>query len=595
MRKILLSGLLTLPWQLLAQQQMCETTLQISHYQPQSCYYQYQQAQCQDVCSTADPEFNPSCFKQLALPCSLKTELLATAPGRQQRYPYRWVHLADLLAYPQLISELHLFQSALYAELYHEFVKAPAEVGFSPASDELKKENFRLSALTGLSAMTDPLRYAGLYRRYSLGKALESSFQHNLLYLKSQIDRYPYYQNAERLQLRTELDSLANNQLRFWQLTAASSLDAVLSSRIKQLNQRLEKYADTIRKLSPAHQQLLLAKSAVLEPFHPAAIQPCHNTICVNAIVKDSQDLLAQDGRLNQFEKLLTMLSNEALVLLQAYNDNYQPKDPTALTRPDFAGFVQKQWQSYLSAPSDTALQKLGTAINVAFTVQNVSGAEVFASLAATATETVQGFSTLAAYQQQPVLLCQQQRSIAPELQQIQQQMHQLAGEGRSIIRLMLKQGHSAELLSRLQEVMARISQLVARSNAIATVDQFNTDRNIHISWDLQSAAAGSLSTAATTVAIEYLEYDGMFWLPSMSATVQQLIPTITDISTLHGSLLPAAIGPGSPMHELDLVIRQTPYSGCQPGNKELKLVVRITDPTGDSQRKVLIAQLEQL
>jgi len=586
-------SVLLLPVHLWAADASCPLTVQIRDYQPKACYHQFNSQQCVDRCEGADPGFVAGCFRQLSLPCTISQRLLNTVPSSQARPPYRWIHVADLLADPTLVSGLQVVQQQLYTSLFNEFVLPPPEQGFSPASDELRKENFRLALMGSVTAATEPLKQAGLYRRLVLGRQLEAELTGKIAYLKQQTDEFPYFSHAERQRVKADIDVLVANQLKFWQIVAGSTVDTVVSSRLKQLNQRLSRFASTVAELSSPLQLVMLQKAAVLNRLAPVAVRHCDSsatTVCHTPLVKAS-DLLKQDLQLNEFERMLTMLGNEALTLKQALDHQFQPQDPFALRRPDFAGFINKHWRGFQTAPADASLAQLATAIHVAFNIRNQQGSEFYHQLTQDLPAAQPGFNAIAAIGNKPVLLCSEQSRIAPELQQISRDVQGVASEALALIRDMLSNGRTEEKTDRLNYLMVRLQQLTQRSNLLATVDQFTDDRLVHVSWQLGAAPAPNNSQ----LALEYLEYDGMFWLPSMSATPQEVIPAIADISNLYGSLLPAAAGPASSQGDLDLVIRHSPYFGCQAANKELRMVIRLTDKAGNVSRQALQTTFAQL
>lgn len=590
MRKAgIFSALLALPMQLWAMETSCPLTVQIRDFQPKSCYHNFNSQLCMDRCEGADPGFTSSCFKQISLPCAVTNRLQNTAASRQVRPPFRWIHVADLLADGQLVSELQLVQQQLYTSLFNEFVLPPPEQGFSPASDELRKENFRLALMGSVSAATEPLKQAGLYRRLTLGRQLETELTAKITYLKQQTDEFPYFSYQDRLRVKGEIDTLVANQLKFWQITAAASVDTVVSSRIKQLNQRLSRFASSVASLDNRLQTVMLRKAAVLDQYAPVAVRLCNTGICHTPLSK-AADVLVQDQQLNEFERYLTMLGNEALTLQQALDHQFQPQDPFALKRPDFAGFINQHWRSFQTAPADATLARLATAIHVAFNIRNQQGSEIYQTLSQDLTA-LEGFSSIAAIGSKPVLLCSEQQRLAPELQQISLDVHTVATEALALIRDMLSNGRTETKTDRLNYLMVRLQQLTQRSNLLAAVDQFSDDRLVQASWQL-----GAVATApGSQLQLEYLEYDGMFWIPSMSATPQEAIPALAEISNLYGSLLPAAAGPASVQGELNLAIRHSAYFACQASNKTLRMVIRLTDQTGQVRRQALQTTFDQL
>ncbi|MFC3033719.1 hypothetical protein ACFOEE_14440 [Pseudoalteromonas fenneropenaei] len=572
----------------------CSVNLQLVNYAPQSCYAEFNAQSCQDVCIGADPEFNQACFKALSLPCDVASDMAAQATGRQQRGSYTWYHVSDLLKYPALLTELHIFQAELYRTLYNDFVFVPGDGGFSPASDQLRRENFRLALITKLGTLTEPLRYAGLYRRYTLGVQLEQELQQQLAAMNGQIARFPYYSLAQKAALQDELKTLADQQIRYWTLLKKYSPTQITQSRVSHLNKRMSSFAAELAKLPSAQQNKILAKLAALAPYYDMQLSACGEQYCYQAL--STTGFTAElDEKLVYFELLLGNLNNEVQALSNAYNENYQYIPPTLIKRPDFGGFVSGQMQQYQQKPSLHALTRLETAINVAFLLQGRTGQEVLAALQAqTVGEPIQALTSLASFEQQPVLLCQEFSRIAPQMQAIQLESFELAKQARELIDLIITTWDDS-LLEQLTAIVNRLNLLAMQSNQIATVDQFSTDRTIAVNWNLSEHLGGRLATENQLIELEYLDYDGMFWTPNMSATIPELFPDIAELSTMTGTLLPKGVGNSAAVNNLQLVLQQSPYSACATGNKVINAVVKLTDHNGVTSRRVLTATLDQM
>jgi hypothetical protein len=574
----------------------CPTNFQVINYSPQACYSEFNEQNCTDTCSAADPVFQPSCFKQLSIPCDTVADLKNHATGFQQRGSYAWFHVTDLLTYDALLSDLNIFQQELYLELYGEFVNTPKNFGFSPASDQFRRENFRLSLLSALDTLTTPLRYAALYRRYSLGISLETQLNDSLATMMNQIDSFPYYSNTQRNELKAELEIVVTQQTRYWQLLKKYNTNQIAEGRVSLLNKRLKTFENILKSLSPDLQTVIINKSLNFDRYIDINLQKCGLDLCYEEIVTPAVALFYPDFdlRLLKFEQILTALNNEAAALSNIYDGNYQVVEPHLLKLPDFSGFINNKLSNYKTNRSYANLERLATAINIAYLSKNQTGKETLLQLTQISDVTNnQGLSTLASFESMPILLSNEFSQINPELTNIQQESFQLSLQGRSIISQIMRDGHTQALLDHLTSIIARLNELAARSVVIANVEQFTDDRLLTVNWTLFDTLP--LNEAHQLIEIEYFDYNGMFWTPKMSAGLSDLFPAIHSLSTVTGSLLPNGIAVNSQLNTLQLTLKQAAYSACSPNNKEINMVVKITDEQGIVSRQVLTATLDQI
>ncbi|WP_211059293.1 hypothetical protein [Pseudoalteromonas sp. MMG005] len=593
--KILTIGLLNLGVAY-AQEPMCSASFQLVNYSPQKCYSEFSESDCTDVCAAADPEYSPQCFKSLDLPCDVISGLHSTGKGFQSRDDYSWFHVSDLLTYPELISELHIFQQELFDELYGEFVNKPKYFGFSPASDEFRRVNFRLDVLTKLDSLASPLRFAGLYRRYSLGLLLEEQLNRAIIDIKFNIDKYPYFDTAQRQSLKAEIDSVLTVKLRYWDLLKRYTPEQISSSRVGHLNRRVRTLSRLINVLPLALQDKMLEKSQLLTPHINIELKKCDTGICYTKITApEAMPFYPEfDYRLLKFEQVLTALNNEASALTNIYNDNYQVIEPRLLRQPDFAGFVSSKLVDYKALRSQANLERLATAIDIAYLSKNQTGKAVLAALTERSDVTDNmGVTSLSAFGTQPILLCQEFRKINPEMAAIQDEGFTLATEARSLLSLMIRDGYTAELLTQLEAIIARLNQLAARSQVISNVEMFDKDRLVTIDWDLFEASA--LTHSREVIELEYLEYNGMFWTPNMSRTLSEIFPSIYHAGTMSGSLLPSGVTANSQLNNLQITFSQSAFHACSANNATINAVVKVTDGQGTVSRQVLTANFDQL
>ncbi|KID54552.1 hypothetical protein JF50_21745 [Pseudoalteromonas luteoviolacea] len=574
----------------------CSAKLQVRHFQPQICYSEFNPNSCTDVCASATPSSMPQCFKEVALPCDVVAQMTATATGHQQEGSDTWFHVSDLLDYSTLIGQMNVFQASLFGELYHEYIAMPGDFGFTPASDELRKQNFRLDLLEKIDRESSALRYAAVYRRYSLGLELEKRLDDLLAQMMVDIDRFPYFSSTEKTTLKSELNDNVARQVRLWTLLKRYSLTRISDSRLSYLNRRLSTYATLLEQLPADLQSKMLDKSAVLNKYVDTSLAKCEQGVCFNEIVAPSTTPFypSFDQQLSHYEHSLTALANEASALTYVYNGDYQTTPPDQLRQPDLAGFVSRKLAEYKAQRTDVNLERLATAINIAYLSQNLTGKETLTQLTQIADVTNNvGLATLETLDSQPILLCKEFQNLNPEMVQIQTESFELGIRAEAILYDMLENGYTDALIAEFESILARLSVLAMRSQVIANVRQFDEDRMVSVNWHLFEPS--EMTGKKSLIEIEYFDYNGMFWTPRMPVGLLDLFPTLDGLATSTNSLLPNAIGVNSPSNNLQLKIRQSAFHGCSENNNQINMVVKITDELGVISRQVLTATLDQI
>ncbi|WP_105167000.1 hypothetical protein [Pseudoalteromonas sp. T1lg23B] len=574
----------------------CPAKFQVRHFQPQVCYSEYDQSSCSDVCAAATPATQPACFKELSLPCDVVADMRSTAQGYQQEGGQTWFHVSDLLSYTPLHTELNVFQASLHYELYQDYINTPGNFGFTPASDELRKQNFRLDLLGRLDREATALRYAAVYRRYSLGVELEERLNETFAQMMSDIDRFSYFNATEKQSLKDELSDNLSGQVRMWELLKRYSLETIANSRVRHLNRRMTTYVSLIQNLPTDLQDIMINKSTVLDKHLNIAVARCDQGVCFNEIVAPQGTPFYPnfDHRLSYFEQSLVALANEASALSYVYDGDYQLVPPQQLRFPDLAGFVSNKLSDYRAERTDVNLERLATAINVAYLGRNSSGQQTLASLSQIAdVQNNQGLVTLETLAGKPILLCKEFNKISPEMTQIQTESFELANEANRLLDIMLNLDYSEELMLQIEEIILKLEALAMRSQTIANVRQFDEDRILTINWQLFDLP--EMNSDELLIEVEYFDYNGMFWIPRMSVNMSELFPSIDGLSTSTNSLLPNAVGINSPLNNLQLKVRQSAFHGCSENNQQINMVVKITDGQGIVSRQVLTATLEQI
>lgn len=580
-----------------AMAQSCAASIQLTDYTPAVCYYDFDEQSCVDSCSAADPQFQSSCFTEVELPCDIKNDLYTTAAGFQQRGSYSWVHISDLLSFEALRSDLHIIQQENYQTLYENFLIFPTNDVFSEANQQIKKENFRLHMFDESKRVTSPLNEAGLFRRLSLGRSLEGEVNDELTDINNKINLFPLFNSSEKSTLVSEIESIKNSQLLYWNFLARYPANSVAASRVSYLNTKVTQFVNALNELDEVKQAYLLNKAAFLTQSSGVNFRLCQaggNTVCYDSIVNDDPANFynGKDQILTYFEETLFLLAKEAEALKLSYDPDLNPGTPGSFPAPDFTGFINDKLTAYNANPSLEALDRLESAINIAFMQQGITGNELFEQLKQSADSHIEGTAFLAKVDNKSPVLCSDYQTLDPQVADIQTEMFNKSNEARDILKTMRDEGRSPELMAQLMAILARINELTALGNRIFSIDRFSDDRNVNVLWRLDPAQLTDFDGDSESVKLEYIALDGMFWIPSMSIQLQQLMPTVEGLATMKGSLLPSASGKISGLRSLQLTLRQSPYASCTQGNEEVKMVVSTKDKNGNTKRHALTAKL---
>ncbi|WP_139119075.1 hypothetical protein [Pseudoalteromonas sp. BMB] len=518
-----------------------------------------------------------------------------SARGFQTEGDESWFHVSDLVSYKSLFTDFSIFQVSLHQELYNDFISTPGEFGFSPASDELRRQNFRLDLLSRIEREADSLRYAAVYRRYSLGLELEVQLNQALVHMFSQVDNFPYFSSSQKESLKTELSENYSRQLRLWNILKRYSLETISASRLSKLNSRMSTFAQRVGQLPTDLQEIMLHKAQVLNQYVDISLASCGSGICFNKVKAPLETPFYPnfDHRLSYFEQALLQLSDEVAALTYVYDGSYQLTPPGQSRVVNLAGFISDKFSDFREHRTESSLDRLATAINIAYLTGSQRSRETLNHLTEIAdVKSNAGLSTLATLDEKPILLCKEFNKLSPELAQITSDSHQLAKTIKEMI-YRLYEDYSETLIFEIQEKLAQLNNLSARSQAIANVEQFAQDRILTINWELFDPTV--TNTGELLIEVEYLDYDGMFWTPRMSASLSEVFPSIDGLGTMTNSLLPGGMGMNSPLNSLKLRIKQSAFHACAESNQQVNMVVKITDQQEIVSRQVLTATLEQI
>ncbi|SMF83727.1 hypothetical protein [Pseudobacteriovorax antillogorgiicola] len=220
----------------------CQLTTQIGRFVPESCYQNFQSELCNDQCIGSDPGFHPSCFHQYDLPCSLVEKLLATAPSRQSNGVKSWIHIEDLLNEDSLRAEYYILQAEIYDEIFQTYVRPRTFSYTGKAPLTIIKENSKLRALGTIGHLTKPLEEAAVYKRLSLGNAVEPAIHTEKIDLINTIKMSPFLSAEEEISVIKDIERQYRSNTRLWSFIKRADPKLVKSSRIKFINTLIAKF-----------------------------------------------------------------------------------------------------------------------------------------------------------------------------------------------------------------------------------------------------------------------------------------------------------------------------------------------------------------
>lgn len=571
----------------------CEAKIKLTNYTPSLCYKNYNHETCQDQCKVASPSLMKSCFSSINLPCSIKEQLYDNAKGKEQDNLDTWVHISDLISEASTNKKTYIQQQTIYQDLYREYIEAPAIEYISDTTLAQKKSQFRLNQFDAVTRITLPLNQAGNNRSLTLGEALAQDVDAELAAVFQNVHAFELFSDEEAQALNLELSQLSASRLLFWNLLNSISRDDARDSRIFIINFKLEQYISQLNTLVGRKFDLMLNKSLILNKVADFNIRPCEQTpsqACYTPMDNPSRFFWGDDQALNYVDEWLQLLNGELSAISISYDHKLNPG--TALPSPNFATVMSEQVETYSLSPGHDALARMETAINIAFLQQNKTGEELRDALSTSPVQQVQGHTFLSSLPHTQPILCENYLSLDPQLEGINQESFALGQEAQAILLEMQSLNHTPAQLDRLNTIMARLQELVYLSQQLTGIDRFKDDRHINVIWHLNNENYRQLASRSQRIDIEYVEMDGMFWIPSMSRQLQQLFPSITGLYSIKGSLLPSGQGKISGTQSLTLSLTRSPYNACHDNLQDIKIVVTMTDDNGEKQRHLLVAPL---
>lgn len=571
---------------------LCIATIQLTHYTPNICYYNSLNIDCVDQCMSVLPGSNPSCFMDIHLPCEIRESLFESSTSAQTYEDISWVHISDLLNFPALRSDLHIVRRGLFQELYKSYVIPPASEGFSDSTKQVRKDNYRLLSINNAIDILYPLKSSAVFKRLSLGSALEESVEFEFNELLKDVNQFPFFSDFEKSNLNIELISFKENELKLWGLMSLVPQNVIQESRLTYLNDQLKYLAEKINTLKDAYADYLISK---INSSTQLNFRRCQTGICFNEIDSLSAAYYPAVDKIHTYlELMINNFVDEAEALERTIDIDSISISSKEDIYPDFSGLINTKLNNFQVNPIEKNLKELEAAINVAFLQQSRDGQEIFNYLKSQSSAQIKGNSFLAPFESKQILLCESLGKIDQKLKENQQKVFEVSSEATGVIAEMINQGHSLELRAKLEQLVFTLSQLSIESQKISRLNRFSLDRRVNIYWNLDSGQS-EWDTKLYDIQVEYISFDGVYWSVMDSIPLMDMLPAVSNFSTIKGSLLPNANGSIAGLKTLHLSLRQSAYTACSKSNNEIKLIVSLTDQEGSSKRYALTAILDQI
>ncbi|WP_444924243.1 hypothetical protein ACJJH9_02965 [Microbulbifer sp. DLAB2-AF] len=570
----------------------CKSKIQLTHYTPNICYYNSLGLDCVDQCLSTLPGSNPGCFMDIHLPCEIRDSLFESARSYQSFEDVSWVHISDLLNFPALMGDLHIVRRDLFQELYKSYVIPPPSEGFSESTKQVRKDNYRLLSINNAIDILYPLKSSAVFKRLSLGSAIEDSVEFEFNELLKGINQFPFFSDFEKNNLNSELILFKESELKVWGLMSLIPESVIQESRVTYLNDHLKYLAEKINTLKDSYADYLINK---INNSTKLNFRRCQAGICFNEIDPHFSIYYPAVDKIHTY---LELMVNNFVDEAEAFERTIDIDSISISTQedvyPDFSGLINTKLHNFQVNPIQQNLKELEAAINVAFLQQSRDGQEIFNYLKSQSSAQIKGNSFLAPFESEQVLLCESLERIDRKLKENQQKVYEVSREATGVIAEMINRGHSLELRAKLEQLVLTLSQLSIESQRISRLNRFSLDRSVNIYWNFDSDQS-EWDTKLYDIQVEYISFDGVYWSVMDSIPLMDMLPAVSNFSTIKGSLLPNANGSIAGLKTLHLSLRQSAYTACSKSNNEIKLIVSLTDQEGSSKRYALTAILDQI
>jgi hypothetical protein len=582
---LLAAALLPGPARADASDAACDTSVRLTRWSPAWCDHRFDAERCSDLCREAQPELQPACFASLKLPCSLHDSLLESVEARSPGSTT--VPIALLLGHPESFTALHVFQRALYDELYGAYVPPTTEPAHGLALRQLTRENYRLQLSQALSALTFPLVEAAAGWRMGVVSALSASTSSNFEHLLGLAQASPLHSAPDRLLLESELSSLFEQQLASVRMLESFPPLTVARARARYLGERMAAFGAALSALDPSSRGKLIARAAILDDWFPVGVRECEPGPICHASPSPDQ-ILAWPEADFPYELLLEGLLAEAQLLGDPLELDHAISQSSAPVPIDLDRF-SRLYTDYSQTPSSDALHRLEVAFAVASLQSSVSDRALFEALAAGSDATLDGVVTRSRVGSQRLLRCGDLDRIDPRVREIQREMLAVSRRFERWIE-QLRSAGTRPADDEGRALAARADGLRREAAQLLSLERFALDRRSRVTW-IVAAESGS---EIRTLEVEYLSVHGLYWIPSMAIPPQELLPSVVELSTLQGSLLPGGQGQMAGAHIVQLTLEESPHVACQR-EPSARLVLRERAPDGVSRRLILTADLSPL
>lgn len=596
--KLLASLLCLFSVNLLAKEAVCPVDVQLTHYQPSLCYHHFDEQACTDVCRTADPEFDPQCFQTIELPCAVKKDLLNTASSKQQRGKYTWLHVSDVLEFVPMVSELHVMRQDLLDGLYGDYFNRPKDEHlFHSASRAVKKNNFKLSMWSNVDRLTRTLKQASMFGRLSLSRALKQDLDKQWKVYLKRVDTFPYYNKKEKQVLKKELASIKANKLKFWRSLNEFGEDFIAQDRIEQLNDGLDNLMTGLNLLSGKKYTYMLKKAERLNEYYSVNVRSCKDDkklTCFDPItLNDMTHFYPKlDTKLNYFEEVLFLLSQETEALALSYDEQFNKGSSDTYFAPQYNNFIQKQMASFELSPSKERLVSLSNAIKLAYLNVDPNAEQLFNTLSKN-TKKINGMSFITPYDETAPLLCSLYSHFYQKSDENINDIYDLMNDMDKWLTVSSQSIDKVSQLKMLDTMTLKLDAIRQSAKPSYPIDISQFDRYQKLLWILPYDI--KVNGEPNNVDIEFIGFNNMYWTPAMGSSIQRALPEIESLSTTNGSLLPAGKGKMIGMHQIQMNVAQSPYTACHFNNQDINLIVSVKNEKGKKIRYTLIGKINKI
>ncbi|AUI86065.1 hypothetical protein BS333_06530 [Vibrio azureus] len=577
----------------------CPITIQLTNFEPKSCYYQYNEESCNDVCEASELDHDLQCFKTIDVPCSVKDIILDSVDAYEENLGVKWVHITQILKSKNIIDQLFpqgtVIHQDMYEKLYNFHTIQRKTEKNSKASLEFKKMMFRLRRIRKVENLTDGLNQTALFNRYSLALHLEKEVNDEYNNVISKVSSYPFYNSNEVENILSELELIKNNNLMFWNLLKNIDKKLVIESKYKKLNKRLNRLTNRINKLRVDKRQKFFQKVNI--DFLEANISmfwcgEVSKEVCIQPLNQVDPPLFYNgvDQQLTYFEDKLFMIEGELNTYELSANYDGESSQNDEDPKINISGFLEEKLSNYMNNSTNNNLSYLEAAINVAFLSINRDGNTIFDELNNNSEAEFIGRVYTHPIENEPLWLCDDYLKTEPEIKSLSIKSVEVIKDLKRVMQEIRLQGHNQDLKLRIFQLVNEKNKLLKRLESLKAINNFKKDREINVFWRLNNDTT-KFSEEIKNVDILYLSMNGVHWIPSFYNEIQALTG-VKELGTMRGSFLPSGSGEISTMNTIKMKLEKSAYRACTNDDNEIKMIISVTNNQGKVNQYTLTANI---